>query len=951
MKINKNLIIFLAVGIAAISFAGCAAGQPKAVQAAGEIQKKADIGDFYEFKEGILYQDDFEGGSTSDWELDSGWSLKKENNQNVLAGAGHQWAVHLASGEWSDYTLSFDFKLHGSSHICVRDDNTVAGGLTRYFLGLHQEGFSLEKQLGNDFKNLISGQTGNLQDSWHKMSIEANSNTFKINVDQKLLVSYTDRENPIYTGGIAFESLDNSSLYIDNIEVTGAYTEQKAAWHKTGGPLGGLGYDVRIDPSDKNIMFVTDNPSGVNKSLNGGQTWFQSNAGITTRLGSSNDDIPIFALTIDPNDPNIVWTGTETARGIFKSLDCGATWTKMDDGVIEQNEITFRGFAIKPGDSNVVLAAAEIDAGLFGKEFARQKGKIYKTTDGGSNWTCVWEGGSLARVIIFDPVDPDILYASTGIFDREAYNMIGEGVLKSTDGGDTWTNINNGLENLFVGFLEMNPQDHNTLICAAGNNQYYKGGGIYLTHDGGQLWERILSTDEVYGVAFTVATFSPSDPEIMYAGSNIAFYRSDNGGQSWQRFNKANEECYGPPGVRAGFPISAVVDPDNSMVVFANNYGGGVFKSVDGTETWIESSTGYTGANIHQAIVSPTDQNTVFAVGRSGPYVSYDGGQKWQGLAYFPVTAPDWDDISICPTNSQLVLASDECSGVIYRSSDGGKTWKEVITNNIKGAQQASNRHGFKAIEFAPSNGNTVYAGMRKDRNSIDGSTYKGPSFGMFKSADGGITWKKINKGLANADKNINCIAVHPTDENIVYIGTYRDGVFKSTDGGITWSAASNGLMSEDVRSLAIDPHSPDVVYAGLGNGVGLYKTEDGGQSWNATSNGIVVECPSYLQRIGQVNPGISLEKPVRTVGIDYVSTPWTLISSVVILPSDPDILFVSDYQRGVYMTTTGGESWVGINQGLDYQAVTSLALSKNEQVIYASTAGGGVYRLELGGK
>ncbi len=935
MKIYRILVLCFVIGLTMFT-------QRSVVLAAG------DAGTFYQFKEGILYQDNFEGKDASGWELESGWALQKEGQQNVLGGTGHQWAIYKNSGEWSDYTLSFDFKLSGESNICFRS-NRSEGGLLRYFLTLHQDRFSLEKQLGAEFKSLLNGQIGSLQNSWRKMSIEANSNTYKLYLDQHLLVSYTDRENPIYTGGIAFESLDDSSLVIDNITVSGTRTTQKNAWTKTGGPLGGLGYDVRINPLNKDIMFVTDNPSGVNKSLNGGQTWVQSNSGITTRVGSSNDDIPIFSLTIDPNDPNIVWTGTQTARGIFKSLDCGATWTKMDNGIAEQNEITFRGFAVKPGDSDVVLAAAEIDVGLFGKEFARQKGKIYKTTDGGNNWTCVWEGGSLARVIIFDPVNPDILYASTGIFDREAYNMVGEGVLKSTDGGSAWTNINNGLENLFAGFLEMHPTDHNTLICAAGNNQYYKGSGIYLTHDGGQNWKRILSGAEVYGVSFTVATFSPSNPNIMYAGSSAAFYRSDNGGQSWQRFSKVKEGVYGPPGVRAGFPISAVVDPDNPMVIFANNYGGGVFKSIDGAKTWIESSTGYTGVNLHQVIVSPTDQNTVFTVGRSGPYVSYDGGQKWQGLAYFPVTAPDWDDISICPTNSRLMLASDEFTGIIYRSSDGGKTWKEVIENNTHGGQQASSRHGFKTIEFAPSNGNTVYAGMRKDRNSIDGSTYKGPSFGMFKSVDAGRTWREINNGLENADKNINCIAVHPANENIVYIGTYRDGVFKSTNGGKSWSAASNGLMSEDVRSLAINPKEPNIVYAGLGNGVGLYKTENGGQSWSSTSNGIVVECPSYLQRIGQVNPGISLEKPVRTVGIDYVSTPWTLISAVVILPSNPEILCVSDYQHGVYMTTSGGGAWVAINEGLDFKAVTSLALSGNEAVLYASTSGGGVYRLELG--
>ena len=225
-------------------------------------------------------------------------------------------------------------------------------------------------------------------------------------------------------------------------------------------------------------MFVSDNPSGVNKSIDGGNTWNAANNGITVKGGSSGDAIPIFSLTIDPNNPDIIWTGTQNMRGIFKSTDCGNTWTKMDNGVKEWNEITFRGFAVKPGNSNIVFAGAEITTSKLGKEFNCTKGKIYKTIDGGKNWKPVWQGDNLARIIIFDHENPDILYASTGIFDREAWNTRGEGVLKSTDHGKTWKQINNGLENLFIGFLEMHPQNRNILMCAAGNNRYPIGAGV-----------------------------------------------------------------------------------------------------------------------------------------------------------------------------------------------------------------------------------------------------------------------------------------------------------------------------------------------------------------------------------------------------------------------------------------------------------------------------------------
>ena len=131
-------------------------------------------------------------------------------------------------------------------------------------------------------------------------------------------------------------------------------------------------------------------------------------------------------------------------RGIFKSTDGGETWTKKNKGVTEFNEISFRGFAICPGNSDVVMAAAEINTGIIGiTGLAKVRGKIYKTEDGGENWRCVWEGTNLARVLIYDYTNPDIVYCSTGIFDREPSDDVGVGVLKSTNGGETWQPMSN----------------------------------------------------------------------------------------------------------------------------------------------------------------------------------------------------------------------------------------------------------------------------------------------------------------------------------------------------------------------------------------------------------------------------------------------------------------------------------------------------------------------------
>ena len=628
-------------------------------------------------------------------------------------------------------------------------------------------------------------------------------------------------------------------------------------------------------------------------------------------------------------------------RGIYKSTDGGETWTKKDNGITEWNNITFRNFGIRPGNSNVVFAGAEILTGIMGKVFNKSKGKIYKTEDGGENWRCVWEGDSLARFVLFDSSNPDIMYASTGIFDAAAHNVTGEGVLKSTDGGETWRQINNGLNNLFVGFLEMHPEDPRTLFAAVGNNAYRDGGGVYKTSDGGENWVQLMSSDH----SITAVSISSSNTNIVYAGGEVAFYRSDDGGKSWQKFQKKGGN-YGPPGIRAGIPISTVVDPDDPMTVFVNNYNGGVFKSADGAVTWIDCSAGYTGANLHDISICPDNTAIVYTIGRSGPFRSLDGGVSWTGVAFSPANKPEWCAIASNPGNPQEVLASPDGYPLIFKSIDGGDSWRTVFKPSFR--RQEDEWHGFRTIVYAPTDSNIVYAGVGTSQVSPPATRGATASFGIYKSIDGGETWAENNCGFENTNKNINDIVVHPQNPDIAYAATLYDGIFKSTDGGESWVAINSGLLSLDVRSLAIDPENPDVVYAGLAEGVGIFRTTNGGELWEAINAGIQVECPSFLQRVGQVQPGVSLEKPKRIIGGEYYSIPWTNISSIVIDPVEPQTLYAADLHLGVYISTDGGASWTPINDGLSTRAVSSLALSADGWVLYAATSGEGVFRLEL---
>ena len=273
-----------------------------------------------------LFQDNFDKNNTDNWQLDTGWQIGEDGGNYILNGSDHTWANLNNTYNWSDYKFKIRVKLiSGGVHLNYRISDKG-----RYFIGFHEGGLYLNKtESWVTHHNLISDNIPHSLNTWYKIEIVGIHGDLKVYVNKTLRLEYTDC-SPLFEGKIALETLDNSSVCVDDIEIIGKFPAFLSAytWHRTGGPIGGLGYDVRIHPSNPKIMFVTDNPSGVNKSYDGGVTWRQRNNGITVRTGPSLDGIPVFSLTIDPNNPDIVWAGTQNVKGIFKSNDAGETWTK-----------------------------------------------------------------------------------------------------------------------------------------------------------------------------------------------------------------------------------------------------------------------------------------------------------------------------------------------------------------------------------------------------------------------------------------------------------------------------------------------------------------------------------------------------------------------------------------------------------------------------------------------
>jgi photosystem II stability/assembly factor-like uncharacterized protein len=863
-----------------------------------------------------------------------GWEHSTE--VSVQDGALHVdpsgYVIHHES--WNDFTLEMRLKRSGNGDGLV--SYRVANGHA-YHVVIGGEFAVLQREAAGSLTELDAIAPHPIPDNeWFQFSVELIGSDHLIRLNDELILEATDPD-PLPPGGIAFEAFGELTFEVDdiflNVEQPPSEAEQQPTrdttqtdnaqlalnewtWIRTGGPLGGLGYDVRMHPQDPNLMYVTDAWAGVFISQDGGQSWSPTNQGITARGGSSGDAIPIFSLTIDPNNPDIIWTGTQDVRGIFKSIDGGRTWNEKVNGIVEMSGITFRGFTVDPRSSDIVYAAAEISSWAWaneerlGREFDMTKGVLYKTADGGETWTAIWRGDNLARYIWIDPRHPETIYLSTGIFDREAANSDpgaglpgGEGVLKSTDGGKTWSSANQGLNNLYVGSLFMHPEQPDILLAGTGNNQYFQNAGVYLTTDGAQSWQYVLEDRVIETVEFSL-----SDPLIAYAASDVDVYQSQDGGRTWALM-AGGEQGWGPPGVRAGFPIDFQVDPSDPNRIFANNYGGGNFLSLDGGRTWEVASTGYTGAQVRGIAVDPTQPERVYAAARSGIFVSQDGGNNWSGLAYPPASGLEWTVVAVDPLRSEHIIASTNWMDFLVGSSDFGRTWDKVGLNLSEG-------FGFRSLAFAPSNPDIVYAGSAAYYSA--GSFNNGMAAkGVFRSDDNGQTWMPANDALSQ-NAHVAGLAVHPSNPDYVYAATTNLGLLHSQDGGTTWEQLAGGLPQQsNTLSVAIHPQKPEVVYAGMQFG-GVYRSIDGGQIWEHVSAGL--------------NPEAS-------------------VTSIIINPKDASQIFIADQMSGVYVSEDEGTTWRVINEGLRTRAVNAMALSSDGLHLYAATEGEGVFRLDLNGQ
>jgi len=898
-------------------------------------------------EDSLLYFQDFESGWPDRWESEYGWEVAESDSGFALYGSGHNW-VFLNSDPWDDYTLRFKLKLNPNA--ILHANFRFSDGPTRYFIGITPIHLYLSKQTGPDqfFEGLA--ESIGIGDAWTTIEIKGNGPLITVYANGHEMLSYTDPD-PLLSGGIAFESLTEGQVQIDDVEIWGPgeppstneedleaedseNSSEDLSWVRLGGPPGGLGYDIRYKFDNPDIWYVTDANAGVHISTDNGLTWHQSNQGIDTVSGGAGDGIPIFSLTVDPHNPDTLWIGTDHSGDIYRSTDGGSSWEKKSTGIAQENEVllSFRGFTVHPHTSDIVYAMGELQKpgnNVWGQNVG---GVIYKTIDGGNHWTRIWHGAipsSLARYMWINPDNPDVLYVSTGIFDRGAVGekeesdpdpFGGLGVLKSTDGGQTWRVLGkeNGLNFLYIGSLFMHPEDPETLFAAAGKippeiayqkmvADHDNPMGIYRTKDGGESWQQVLKPEgRLLVQTFCAVELCPSNPDIIYAGSDAAIYRSKDGGDSWDLMT-GESGTWGPPGVRAGWPIDMQCDPRDPDRVFADNYSGGAFLSEDGGKTWKNASSGYSGAQIIGVAVDPFDPARVFAAGRSGAWYSTDAGITWSGIhnpgETEPLAGGEWGGIAFDPIIKDHLLLGGE---IMLEWRSDKNTWEYSEYLPEYGPETSE-------IEFAPSDSMIVYAVSANHNTMVHAYNYESGR-GIILSRDGGLSWEVIT-GEQFKEAILTDVSVDHQDPSIVYVAS-QFGLFMSTDSGSSWTNLIVNSPGEAVRSVAVHPTDPNRLYAGL-SGVGFYISDDGGTTWR------------------QIYGGLEPNGDFRDIIFDL---------------ANPEIIYLADITSGVYQSLDKGESWNELTKGLTNRAATSLSLSSDSNHLYAGTAGGGVFRLDLNG-
>ena len=678
---------------------------------------------------------------------------------------------------------------------------------------------------------------------------------------------------------------------------------------------GGRATTVAGVPSQPKTFYMGVASGGLFKTTDNGATWTPITDG-KIPLGSTG------SIAVADSDPNIVYLGTgsdsvrsnvSTGRGMYKSTDAGQTWKFI--GLYKAGQIG--AVRIHPTNPDIVWVAANGD--IFKPNSERG---VFKTTDGGQTWRKVLfiSDAVGAMDVEIQPGNPNVVYAWMSRLERKPWTIISGaregGFYKSTDGGDHFTKISNGLPNELIGKA-------NLAVTAANPNRVYAlieakpGGGFYRSEDAGQTWALINSQGSLIQRPFYYTTLGadPSNADVVYAGAE-GFFKSIDAGKTFTPLRTPHVDNH-----------DIWINPkDSQIMVQAND--GGANVSTDGGRTW--------SSQMNQ----PTAEIYGIWVDNQFPYKLYGAQQDNTTLIISSQTQPfsttDWRTGPGCETGP--IMPHPLNPEIVYGSCKG-----QFGVMNLKTGQEKSYWIGGQSLYGNPAS-DLIYRMQRVSPMAISPHDpevlYYGSQY-VHRTRDKGVTWERISPDLTERPpccqgvsgepitrdvtgeefySALYAITESPLEKGVIWTGA-NDGPFYVTrDNGKKWTNVTPKDIPPGgrVQFIEASPHRKGSAYFAVYRWLlgdyepYIYLTNDYGNTWTRLTtghNGIPVDWPTRVVR----------EDPNRE-GLLYAGTEFGMFLSVdngshwqpfqLNLPNVP-VTDIKVHNKDLVVSTQGRAIWI----------------------------------------
>ncbi len=646
--------------------------------------------------------------------------------------------------------------------------------------------------------------------------------------------------------------------------------------------------DIAIDPTDRSTWYVAASSGNIWKTSNAGTTWDP----IFDDYGSYS----IGAIALDPNNHLTLWVGTGENNGqrstgygdgVYKSVDGGESFQNM--GLETSRHIGM--ISIHPLDSRTVFVASQGPLWASGGERG-----LYRTRDGGETWDLVLDVDEHTGVneVYFDPRNPDVMYATSWQRRRHQWTMInggpGSGIYKSTDGGENWRSINQGLPSGDKGRigLAISPirPDVVYAIVEANNggtfrsenmgeswtktSNYQSGAAMYyhelyadphrldriyamdtfleMSDDGGRTWSR-LPTAGVH-VDFHAMAFDPDDPEHLIVGNDGGLYETHDFGRHWRHFDNLPLTQFYKVATSMDEPFYYVyggTQDNNTLGGPSRTLGGGIRNS-----DWFVTL----GGDGFDPVVDPENPDIVYSQLQYGVLSRFDRRTK-ERLDIQPQPAADgpplrwyWDaGLHMSPHDNRRLYFGAQ---ILFQSDDQGSTWRAISGDLSRGIDRNALEVMGRvwSVDAVAKNRSTSAFGhivAISESPLVQGLIYVGTDDGLVQvTEDGGATWRAVQSLPGVPDTSfVHDVEASLHDPNAVFVvannfkrGDFRPHVLRSDDRGRSWTRIAGGLPDNSPTfSVVQDLEVPSLLF--LGAEFGAFASVDGGESWLEFTSGL----------------------------------------------------------------------------------------------------------------